>query len=169
MKITPIAYTSLGWLEFDAFTTKATGHSPIRYLDDNKISPGSIYAYIVSLELLLGNRIKRISQAQLSLNHINLSFAVECDAVDILMFNDIHAYKITKIKKVERSDIYHLLITMTLQEWKDTIVRNSTLKGDKYLREVMNDFYYLFHKANLGELFEGHDQNELPDGTFILE
>lgn len=169
MKIQPLAFTTPGWLAFDTFVSSALGSSPIRFLDDNKISPGSLYAYIIALEVLLGTNVKRISHAEASLDHISMSFAVECTENDLLLFNDLHVFKITKITTVRRDEICFIFMTATLKEWKEIVIFNSRATTSLYLREIINGLYHIFHRANLGELFEKYEQTELDDGTFILE
>ena len=169
MKIIPLSYTTPNWMSLDSFIERSVGQSAIRFLDENKMTPGGLYSYIIALELLLGNKITRLDQANLSLPHITLSFGIECDEVDIILFMDIPGFKITNPNKIDRQDIYFLFVTATLKEWKDIIILNCRQQSDKYLKEIFNDFYELMKKANLGELFDDYQPCLTKDGTFYLE
>ena len=157
MIIIPLACTLPNLLELNNYIQKATGNSPIRHFDANNIDPskiGAVYSYIVALELFLGNKITRITEADQSLEHISLTFGLKCDTYEYLIFMDICSYKISNIKEEldSRDNKYYLIITMTLKEWKEYIFKYSINEvGD--LKVIFDQFYHAFNRANLSELF----------------
>ena len=168
MKITPMGITTPNWPELETFVTNATDISPIRFFDENKISVGSIYSHIVALELFLGNEITLIQDADRSLSHIHLSVAIECEDIDVVLFNDIFAQKITRSNRVNRRETYYILMSMTLREWKTLVIEHCQRKSDPMLRKLFNNFYDLLCQSKLTELFGYFDRENLTDGTFIL-
>jgi hypothetical protein len=173
MKIHPISYSTPDWMAFDKFTTLATGKSPIRYFDEHTITPGSLYSYIIAIELFLskGNwNHNRISKADVSLNHISLSFAIECDEMDYDVFMDLRCFRNTIVNRNMRSgDNTFILMSLTLKEWKDEIIRHNSVSTETWIRKVFNDFYMLFKQFGLSELFDDYHSYSSTDGTFYLE
>ena len=172
MKLTALTYTSPDWMALDNFISRACGISPIRYFDENKITPGSVYSHIIALELFISQgklRPTRLGLADRSLNHISLTFALECDSDELEMFQDLYAHRVTILSKVDRYEVWFVLLTLTLKELKTTILRHCSRKSDKWHRVTYNAFYNLLQNANLGELFEYYEIRDEHDGTFSIE
>ncbi len=171
MKIIPLAITAFDLSAFDQFAEKATSNSPIRHCDENKITDsGNIYKYIICLEHFLGNKIINLSLANKSLNHISISFGVECEYRFIDIFTDLYGHKINVTKKEDYEDRYFIIISMTLKEWKEAIIENCKKFKDRTVRRTYYKFYELLKQTNLQELFLDYRFDVKEDGSpFMIE
>jgi hypothetical protein len=169
MKVVPLGLTALNWPELDTFISDATDISPIRFFDENKIRFGDIYSHIIALELFSDNENKRIEFANQSLQHINLTVGIECEENEIVLLNDIFARKITRYNMVNRRQKYFSIMTMTLLEWKEVIIKYCRRSVDFDMRLLFNQLYQMMCQANLAEIFNAYDVEMLNDSSFFLK
>lgn len=169
MKAFPLSLTIPNWPELDTFVNNGTGISPVRYFDENKITPGDIYSHIIALEIFCDNSIKRIEDANQSLEHISLTIGIECEENEVVLFNDVFARKITRYNMIGRRQRYFSLMTMTLLEWKEIIIKYCVRSVDFDMRKLFNELYQMMCRANLSELFSAYDIIQMNDESFILK
>lgn len=116
----------------------------------------------------LTNELSALREAGSLCRHFSYSFLVVCMddvCVELMSESTVHVHWTDTI----RSGIKGLVVSGTLQEWKQTIVECSVDRVSFDLRTMMNQFKTFLVEEGYGQLFSDYKTKRHKDGTLLLE
>lgn len=175
MKVSPLGMTQINWTDFVQSAERVFGDSPIRVLDKNKIQPGDIYSYLVTLGELeqpgSGPR-NAIKNATFNLYHVHASFIIEMTIAETKVLTNLSGLTVS-IYEGKESETNLIIISGNLATWQQVVpqqLKTRVMNSRTAIqRQLFNQIYTWFNHLNLVDLFDCWYRVEITGGTFILE
>lgn len=171
MVIMPQSKTAVDWPNFLKATMDSTGRSATRSLDQAKIKPDSLYAYLCAMGEMRKPNSTPLEVARdpgLILQHISYGFLVA--APKQLFFEVLESSDLSvMITNTVRKDLKLGVITGTLEEWRSAIINGASRHSSDNLRKFADHCLKFLEKEGFGQIWNGYTKVKQSDGTLLLE
>lgn len=158
--------TQPNWQTFINVCQEVLGYSPTRGLDICSISIDKPSAYLGCLDLE-NNPLENFRHGYRALMHFFASFIIKGD---IKLVNQLYEFTSLNymIRKREGSDIYLIIATANMSDWKATILRCCCLDIPTEIRAMMNRCHIHFREEGFAQIWDGYISQNVGDGTYTL-
>ena len=170
MKISVLSVNTPDWTTISQFVESATGTNPVRMLDENRIPPNTLYAFLLTLEFFFtGRKVTKLNELEKALDHVSISLGFQGEYGDMDIFIDVPGNKGYRIVRGRKTDLTFVYMTATLKEWRNLVIENCRENEFPEKRCIFNLVYEQLQRLNLAELFHRYSTKGLSDNTFALE
>jgi hypothetical protein len=114
------------------------------------------------------NELQCLRESGNAATHLFFGFLIICDYECLIELLQHHVGKITSTATIKTGTSL-LIMSGTLDEWRNSIVRLSIRESDRNVRLVMNRILAYFDSIDLGQVFISYRRVQLKDGTKLLE
>lgn len=169
-EIVPVITTDVDWAILLASCQTAMGRSLTTQLDNHRMRPDSIKAFIAAIGAF---RLPDSSPSQILqnpgslLNHAFYGFLIACDVdVHIELLED-SGLNVLSTDTQDRT-IKLCLATGLLSQWRTAIINGCSAQSGKGLRLLLDKCLIHFESLGLGNIWSDYSKKTLKDSTFAL-
>ncbi len=168
--MTPLATTSVNWVELVKVTYATINRSVIRPLDEKGITargiPEAIAAYAEFQQEHI-DYVTTLRDAGGLLRHFSVTFLAMAD--DKAFIFEIAIDGVLKI--LDCGDHEKMfIVSATLEEWRNTIINFAAHRATRNQRDFAEQALLQFDKMGLGRLFENYSRQKTgPSGLILIE
>jgi hypothetical protein len=164
MEIFPLGVTQIEWSILIRLCQDVLGYSPTRGIDSCHLTLQDAAAPLALLDC--NNKpLEALRNPGGHFHHMHVSFIGRLDDAEVA---ELAGQTDIKLHTKEGRREWLVIMTASMNTWREEILRHSVRQSSPSLRAIMNHVLKLFEQAGFREIFSNYSKQHLTDETFIL-